>query len=486
MQHLTSELSQLLEREARLLDAHNLLQAQEVSPLQFSTGARTRSELRITLPRFELPRYRAFCLLEAESLTIHPDLEENYCYVLTEAGGWTLAESERLFEAEGLPSVLERYPGGIWTNRDPWGVYKYLTGREGTGYDDKLTTPSGWGVAPLYELDDEALCRVVQELPAQLDLFASVASDLADNMFGMEIEEMSFIFHWARGTMTRPANVPGWLYRNVIEKLPVPNICRPELPRSATFKVLPDSASSVREALGFLDALRTLRQPILFSVVQEGGQVSFSITCERGSAEGVQRQLSLHYPSFTVEETDCPPAPFDDEPHSYSLRPAKPYERLRELSDIPLDPLQHLLAHLDLAPDEPTVFEVACAPVSEGATATLARFFAQWYEGHGNKEAGRRGKMISAKSPAWAVRLTLATASRGTLSPLYSTFLKPLSTYEQPFVSAEPDGAGPPLWGLVTTGELASFLHFPLFDPKRTRIESAVRRGQPPKEYTIE
>lgn len=485
IRRLTDELDSLLQREARALRALGLPGACEVSPLRFSDGAQTRSELRIILPCFEIPPYRAFSMLESERKTIHPDLEDDRCYILRD-NETVLAKAEGLFEAEGLSAVIEDFPGGVWTNRDPYGVYKYLTGREGTGYDDEIILPSGWGVSPLFQLTGEAMRRMVGDLPARLELFAHAAADLADDMSGMEIEEMSFIFSWARMHPERPANVPGWLYRNIIEPLQVPNTCCPALAESVTFKVLPDGASSIRQAAGLLEAIHSLAQPVLFSVIQEYGRVSFAITLHRKGADEFRRQLSLHYPNFIADELDRPPAPFDDEPQMYDLRPANPYEPGRGLSDLTIDPLQHLLSALDATPDEPVLFEAACAPIGERATATLARFFTQWHEQHGNKEAGRRGRLIAGKAPAWAVRLTLATASAETLSPLYETFLKPISTYEQPHLFARSEGRGLPLWGLVSTPELASYFHFPLFDPRRTRIEGATKTGQPPKEYVIE
>lgn len=486
IKRLTSELTYLLGREVQSIRALGLPDARESSPLRFSTGARTRSELRITLPRYDLPSYRSFSVLESERRTIHPNLEENGCYVLSSEGGFTLSEAERLFETEGLPAVLNQHPNGLWTNRDPYGLYKFLSGREGTGYDDKLISPAQWGVSELYAASDEGMRKVVYELPTRLELFYNATEGL-DEMSGMEIEEMAFIFQWARPyNPKRAANVPGWIYRTVLERLRVPTILRPALARSLTYKILPSEATPARQMVGLLDALRFLRKPILFSLTQEDGRVSFAMTCEEGDAAGLDRQLSLHYPTFTIQKVDYPPSLSLDGPFSLHLHPALPHERVRELSALPLDPLLHLLTGLDDSPEEPFMFEVGCVPLAGGALAPLEQFFGNWYEQFRNKEALRRGKLIADKSPAWAMRLTLAGTSQAQISAIHNTFLKPLSTYEQPLILSDPEKEASPSWGLVTTGELASFVHFPLFDPKRTRIEGGGRTGQPPKEYTIE
>lgn len=459
-----------------LLDVKIAEEESRLSKLHLPLPQLVTEQAHRIFPTFALPPYASFPLTKLRDREATFDaIEETGVYCLIGNQPEELEEAQRLYDSEGISKVVETFPGGRWLNRNPYGLFKAISGRSIDS--DLVNEPNRWKIPALFPLESEPIVQALRQLDTRLDFFYGIVGGLGESDDLTSWEEDLFVQKWKpyEESFIRGEHkpVPRWLLNTILLHLPLPDrhVSMPDT--STTFKVLPSGPIRPAQAIGFLESLHGLTYPVRFSIVQDQGVIFYTLTCHVNDAPTIQRQLALHFPNFTVEEGIDDPSIEWPTRGLYSLwtEPYMIWEFFRTLSDFQVDPHQALLSVLDELPEETTSVEVTFVPVDTQALTTMAEMLSGWHKEYNQEEAGERAKLIAQKIPAWFMDVKLISTKPEHITRVNEIFLQSLHTFKQRFC---PRNASPlteaasrtrklPL-SLISTGELAALVHFPTFE----------------------
>jgi hypothetical protein len=208
--------------------------------------------------RYQIPPHAAFTVRL-------PGEAQSVCYFI-QGEAAVLADAESDFSAYGLCAVAYTYPG-LWLNRDPYLAYKSIQNQQ--------RLPSYIDLLPLKKITGLPVSRL-QEMESVAGLFAGLTEGCLD--IG-DISDYSY------------------------PSPPAPEFTLPRFSlrrEQITIRLINSPQSKAVSSRHFLEQLRGLKQPLVFSLVVEPQAAYFQLSFASEDQVTIERQLKLYFPSLTI------------------------------------------------------------------------------------------------------------------------------------------------------------------------------------------
>lgn len=289
--------------------------------------------------RYQIPPHAAFTVrLPGEAQSI--------CYFIRGEAA-LLADAESDFAAYGLCAVAYTYPG-LWLNRDPYLAYKSIQSEQ--------RLPGLVDLPPLKKIVGLPVSRL-QASETPTELFAGLTEGCLD--IG-DISDYSY--------PQPPLASEFTLSRLALRR------------EQVTIKLVHSPQSRPVSSRHFLEQLRGLKQPLVFSLIVEPQATGFQLSFAPEDQVTIERQLKLYFPTLSVIPVDNPV----DTTHQTTLygsvsRPRYAYLPLR--TDLHLNPYSQVLAALAAGQqDHQATVEVIFQPLAQSIITRLADQLAAYRE----------------------------------------------------------------------------------------------------------
>jgi Type IV secretion-system coupling protein DNA-binding domain len=385
-----------------------------------------------------------------------------------------IEDVQQTFNKGSLLEVVKNFKGQ-WLNRDPYGVYKALN--TPTYLKDHNYLARNWFIPPLEPIRGWAPDEV-ELFHRRYLLFCSI-EDTYQEKFNMR-----WLYDFPNPNELYIGNKFGYLNDPVFTQLPLPTNALPE--KLTTLKIIPGLDTRPAVMQQFLDSLRTISCPILFDIIGHKGSIYFHLVCAPRDQDLIERQLQLHFPEFAILPLSTTPA--TPPIHTFAAAPSLSYTSLKTSNDFAIDPYQQLFTVLAAtAPEDYTSIQFSFAPLNNIAVQMIANFA-------GNYKVSdtfmQRFPGLQRKQPAWFVGLRLFASQPATLEAIKPNFLKQYETPEQRWefsktVSLPTKNQKISPWGIVSTPELATLVHFPDKTAECDLLETVSMKAKlPPDLYT--
>lgn len=275
-----SAIQERLQQENIILNRLNLPTVQiegNIFPSPHKVG------FQVNFPKILLPAHKIFTvkhLLEvgavsSSSLTLKP----SYCV----AGNSKKVEQvTELFNNNGLKALV-RTGQGIWCNRDPYGLWKYLISMSGTTLDNiynYLITPMQFPqLQPIVDLDS----LPVEELEKKARFFVKRTRESLTTEIYCEDKEK------------QTSKELRWQMPKPIREFALDYL---------SFKLIPPLDNKLSLSRQFLESLKTVNHPLIFEIISNTKTIYFQISCAPKDEELLLRQLRVFFSKCAVIPTD--------------------------------------------------------------------------------------------------------------------------------------------------------------------------------------
>lgn len=517
-----TQLNTLLIAEAIRLDAMGL----PVPKLSLNRWSRQTykefGELRVETPWFNIPWHIVETFTRPQCnrrYTVGKGLDRNaggaLCRQMTyvicvESKEMRDEELSRYKRENGIVKFLERYPNGHWCNRAPYRLFQILNGKKITIDEINRLDPQDvgrWSVLPL----DAIRPPTPAEWRQWRQHLFFVSQLLPEKVYKNGPSAYS--------SYQLPANFPSFS---------VPDL-KEDRHHLLQIKVLPHPDDSHRVTMvALLESLQRLSALFRFELIAEHGTAYFQITVSYDDREVVQRQLAALFPNAVVNVKDV----YDPEDRFAELRyvryflPQNILSPQKTLKDFTVDPFAHIGAVIDRMKDDETLsLSVLCQPFPEdfhlgelvgffekeiqklGALndAELARVaeYHPVYKSFTKREMTqaltRQKELLERKKVPWGVAIRLAGSSVMPFSAFEEVFWPQYETivggrWDQ-IIFSESDwqkraACREPVqisasWAMLSSEELAAFVHFPDKSVRCERLEMATNTYSGPPDIFL-
>lgn len=355
--HLISRLQKLLQEKAKILPMFNLPTPEIVGV--FSHTPHLSGNAQIKFPKIAIPSHKIFAinyLLEVGSIAFY----ESYfkikpSYVVT-GSERELKTAEDLFNNDGLAQVTAKFKG-IWCNRDPYAIWKFLISLDNSNNLEFLTH---------YPNDTVWEPHYVSKL---LDI----------NIGGLEWLRKtahSFVKRTRMYLDSEPQCIDNEGYGVTALRWNLPTPAREFAYDYLSFKLIPTLDNKLSLAKQFLESLKTINHPIIFEIISDTQSIYFQISCAPKDKELLLHQLLIFFPKCGVVPCLSMQERLFRETNNltlwqvFSAYPTNDNESLRAITDGQIDPYAQLLS---LMADNQVVTQFIFSPLGRPAINTMFR-----------------------------------------------------------------------------------------------------------------
>jgi hypothetical protein len=428
--------------------------------------------VKLTAPEFDIIPHRQFFIRRDKLvLTLFKNLEA----------------ADKAYQLWGLSNSFRKSFEGIWTNRDPFALYRKL---ERLTLSEMSWDKSGDFIqtATSRILNDELAAlpplktvdKLSYEEAFKIHLRVEIYNDVSINEEGIDRQE-----HFKEGW-----NAATHLGDDLLLHLPVPGPIS-KLPLSC-IKVIP-SENAIKPAMmiEFLNSLRDgLNHFISFELLRDCETTDFILEFPEEYENKILSKLALYFPDFAWRETEY--WDLSDKIFNNWMRKDWVYKSIRRLRDFQLDPYAQLASIFDAVPDQDLCYQIMFAPLSDEAAAKLRQSLRKelrvTHFGYDDQ--------FEQKLPLWVVSINAGCgtteATAGALADSVQSFLnQPQDVLSRRYpVNLSKGGRFPDLFpaytSLCDTEELATLAHFPVTPlPQFRSLERLSQKNvAPPEAYT--
>jgi hypothetical protein len=350
-------IDEIIRWQNAVLESHGIKPPRIISELSYDLEAGKEKNLYVSVipPRFEIPPHKQFIIRRNKIvITFFDNLER-----------W-----EEVYPWWGLVSVVNnRSFGDVWTNRDPFALYRMLQETE-----HKNLSVMREGDLTLRLRNCENATKKTQQIP----LLNSVPRMSDEEAMAVHLRVQ--LFNKVTGGQKEYLRDPLKYYEphyTAAESLSDDFLfCLPIAPpwftaETSDIKVLPSGEIKAGRIIEFLNSLRSLDQYISLELVRgETESVSFRMRYPEECGHEILAKLKLYFPDFEVLEAET-----SDEPVQYSiswLNKPRTYNPISQLGEFQIDPYAHFAKLFDnTPPGQFLCYQIVFAPLSDAAAVML-------------------------------------------------------------------------------------------------------------------
>jgi hypothetical protein len=481
--YLTS-IAQTIARENAALRSIGIKPPRLISELGCKHKAEGKDKIRVTLdaPQFDLPPHLIFDIkTDALVVTLFKNLED----AKSKYWWWGLGEV-----------VNEQFYGCIWTNRDPFAIYRELQRKP--AYENFLCDKPGDFTSVTKILRSDRLQFSDEQHTAEkLTPLNSAKSLSCEEAYDVYLRFQ--LYNYVRGREAKKEFDDSRYYyslgyydsripklENILFHPPVP--CPwIDINSYLCLKILPTNEIKPARMVEFLNSLHSVNHFISFELLREGETVCFRLQFPTAFESQIIAKLNLYFPDFELLYDDS----IDPQTTIATnwLNKVLAYDSIQRLRDFQLDPYSHFAAFFDeAAPGELLCYQIIFAPLLDESASSIKDYLANTF----TNDSIYLDKFVK-KLPLWFVSVSISSTNEQTASTLTESVARtldspsrkfsepyslPLTNYGFPFVF-------PAFLSLFDTEELAALAHFPITDLPLERLEKvSMKNVQPPELYT--
>jgi hypothetical protein len=477
-------INEMIAREDTLLRSLGIKPPRLVSEMDYKINVYKQIEgkrvyVSLIPPQFEIPPHRIFVINKYHDLVV--TFFEN------------LERIDSVYWWWGLGDVVKTEYGGIWTNRDPYAVY-----REPKYKDDKgsifCRDPGNFTSTMKVESIHNKYRNVHdkdEDLPP-LRSVSALSSEEASNVH-LRVHLYNYVTDY-RNRLERATYYDylrnewgaGLIPEDIMFKLPVPCTSSSTVSYSC-LKIVPSGEIKPAQMIEFLNSLHDINHFFSFELMRLGEIVYFRLQLPTASKKQVVSNLNLYFPDFEPQDDQlCFPVL-----HYFIKWVEKPrmYNSINLLRNLQIDPYAHFASFFDgTAPGELLCYQILFAPLLDESAATLK---VCERNNHPLLESDQV-KQFTNKLPLWFVSISVNGTGEQTVSRTIQTATKsfgsPDQIFSEPYSHSCSNSSFPMSYpafvSMFDTEELASLAHFPITELPIERLEKvSMKNVQPPELY---
>lgn len=490
-----NSINQRIAQEDAALQSLNIKPPRIVSKLDYKTETSKEKSLFVTLisPQFEIPPHRIFVIKDDGLVAT---LFEN------------LERIDSVYYWWGLANALQLNYGLVWTNRDPFIIYRSLQKHLGGKFDYRKDGDfkSSLECRPVFRDTYSKLFEGIKivsgnplhnyyEQAKELPLLkkAEGLSYAQASQLHLRAQIYNYVTDGKLDSLRDPSTFYGlddygarFIRDDLLFQYPVPITL---LTKEFTcLKIIPKGEIKPARMIEFIQSLHgEIESFISFELLRESETVCFRLRFADKLKDLIVKRLDIYFPDFEwVEDSKY------IQPQSYTINWLKKkslYNSVRGLRDFQIDPYAHFASLFDKLPSKDTLcYQIMFAPLTDEAAGLIDRGLS-----YSLYDKDKYRNKFLAKLPLWFVSISVSCTNEQASSALIQTVARTYDTPNRNFSSPYSRSIGgkvfpirlPAFLSMCGTEELAALAHFPISDLPIERLEKvSMKNVQPPEMYT--